>query len=269
MGDGGGSRDGRGTQRESTSGGPSGSLTCAAIIGYGDEARTQAMRLRDVGWAVDVTMRPGGMSWIRAVADGFRPVSAAHAASRSEVVVVHLPESEQPAVWAYALEPSLRPGTLVVFAHGSALYSGAIDPAPNLDVVLLTSETRGDAERAARVRVAVHRDASGRALERTMSFARAVYGAPRIGTTTVDVEARAELSELVARKGGLTALLAEWDRVLDNPGHEPDEGTLTYYERLRATVVAGHAPGIARPPSSGTELSERPRWRVSRKRGAA
>jgi ketol-acid reductoisomerase len=239
----------------------------AAIIGYGEHGRAQAVRLRSIGWAVDVAMRPGGMSFIRAVADGFRPVSAAQAAAGAEVVVVHLPEAEQPAVWAYALEPSLSPGTLIVFVHGSALYSGAIDPDPRLDVVLLTREEAEEGVLACRV--AVHRDATGHALERAMAYARAVYGAPRIGTTTIDAEVRAELSELVAKKGGLTALLAEWDRVLSNPGHEPDQATLTYYERLRATVLAGQGPVTTRPPKSQTELSERPRVRMSRKRGAA
>jgi ketol-acid reductoisomerase len=212
-------------------------------------------------------MRPGGMSWIRAVSDGFRPVSASQAAASAEVVVVHLPEAEQPAMWAYALEPSLLPGALVVFVHGSALYSGAIDPDPRLDVVLLTSED-GDGGVPA-CRVAVHRDATGHALERAMAFARAVHGAPRIGTTTIDAEVRAELSELVAKKGGLTALLAEWDRVLANPGHEPDQATLTYYERLRATVITGQGPVTTRPPKSQTELRDTPRVRMSRRRGAA
>jgi ketol-acid reductoisomerase len=243
-------------------------VTRAAVIGYGDVARAHALRLRSIGWLVDVAMRPGGMSWIRAVADGFRPVTASQAAARADVVAIHLPEAEQPAVWAYALEPSLRPGALVVFAHGSALYSGAIDPEPNLDVVLLTSDADGS-HPGASCRLAVHRDSSGHALERAVAFARAVHGSPRIGTTTIDSEVRAELSELVAKKGGLTALLAEWDRVLANPGHEPDQATLTYYERLRATVLAGQGPVTTRPPRSQTELSERPRLRMSRKRGAA
>jgi ketol-acid reductoisomerase len=238
-----------------------------AIIGYGPDAREQALRLRAIGWDLDVVMRPGGMSWIRAVADGFRPVPAAEAAARAQVVVVQLPEAEQPAVWAYSLEPSLAPGSLVVFVHGSALYSGAVDPTPGLDVVLLACDEDEDGKSACRV--AVHRDATGHALERAMAFARAALRGPRIGTTTVDAEVKAELSRLVAKKGGLTALLAEWDRVLANPGHEPDQATLTYYERLRATVLAGQAPVTTRPPTSRTELTERPRVRMSRKRGAA
>lgn len=248
--------------------GSSGDRSCgrAAFIGYGPEAREQALRLRGSGWDVDVAMRPGGMSWIRAVTDGFRPLPAAEAASRADVLVVHLPESEQPAVWAYGIAPHLAAGSLVVFVHGWALYSGAVDPDPCLDVVLVTS---GDDFEGARLscRVAVHRDATGHALERAASFARALFGAAKIGTTTLDSEVSAELSALVTKMGGLEALLAEWDRVLANPGHEPDEATLTYYERLRATVIAGTKPPVTgRSQILPTSLS---RTRRSRTRGAA
>jgi ketol-acid reductoisomerase len=237
----------------------------AAFIGYGPEAREQALRLRSSGWDVDVAMRPGGMSWIRAVTDGFRPLPAAEAASRADVLVVHLPESEQPAVWAYGIAPHLAAGSLVVFVHGWALYSGAVDPDPCLDVVLVTGDDFEGTQLSCRV--AVHRDATGHALERAASFARALFGAAKIGTTTLDSEVSAELSALVTKMGGLEALLAEWDRVLANPGHEPDEATLTYYERLRATVIAGTKPPVTgRSQILPTNLS---RTRRSRTRGAA
>jgi ketol-acid reductoisomerase len=236
-----------------------------AIIGYGPEAREQAVRLRGAGWLVDVVVRPGGMSWIRAVADGLRPVPAAEAATRADVVVVHLPEPEQPGVWAYSIAPYLAPGSLVVFAHGSALYSGALDPDPGFDVVLVS----GSRERAqgGGCRVAVHRDATGHALQRATAFARVVFSATRIATTTLDSEVRADISELVAKQGGLPALLAEWDRVLANPSHEPDEATLTYYERLRAVAVSGErAFEVARPAKARVNAAL---MLMARKRGAA
>ncbi len=219
-------------------------VTRAAVIGYGVDAREQAVRLRAHGWDVDVVVRSGGMTWVRAVADGFRPVPAAEAAMRADVVVVHLPESEQPAVWAYGLAPYLAPGSLVVFAHGSALYSGVFDPDPRLDVVLLTECADRGTERVCRI--AVHHDATGHAIERALAFARAVFGTPKVETTTVDSEVKADLSERGAKVGGLSVLMAEWDRVLASPSHEPDEATLTYYERLRATVLAdGRKRGAA------------------------
>jgi ketol-acid reductoisomerase len=236
-----------------------------AIIGYGAGARDQAVRLRAAGWLVDVVVRPGGMSWIRAVADGLRPVPAAEAATRADVVAVHLPESEQPAVWAYSIAPYLPPGSLVVFAHGSALYSGALDPDSSFDVVLVAGGDERDP--GVGCRIAVHRDATGHALERGTAFARAVFGAARIGTTTLDSEARADLSELVAKRGGLPALLAELDRVLANQSHEPDEATLTYYERLRAVAVSGERAFVVAMPAR--TRADATFMFMARKRGAA
>jgi ketol-acid reductoisomerase len=232
-----------------------------AMFGYGLDARDQAVRLRAIGWQVDVVVRPGGMSWIRSMADGFRPMLAGEAVARASIVSVHVPEAEQPTVWAYGIAPHLVEGTLVVFAHGSALYSGAIEPEPGFDVVLLTRLGEG----AGGSRVAVTHNASGRALERAAAFARDVFGASKVGTTTLESEVHADLSKLIAKVGGLTALLAEWDRVLLNPSHEPDEATLRYYERLRAIVCEGLGSGVfSKPPSSSFNLMG-----VARNRGAA
>jgi ketol-acid reductoisomerase len=223
-----------------------------AIVGYGHEAREHALRLREVGWSVSVVVRPGGMSWIRAMADGLRPVTARDAVVTADVVAVHLPEAEQPAMWASVLAPYVVPGALLVFAHGAALYSGALEPNPRLDVVLVAS---GDA--ADGCQVAVHQDATGRALERAAGYARAVYAGAKVGTTTVASAVQGELSELIEKVGGLPALLAEWDRVLANPGHEPDQATVGYYERLRAAVLADTPAPTSRPPSSRIDLPNR------------
>jgi ketol-acid reductoisomerase len=183
-----------------------------------------------------------------------------------------VPESEQPAVWAYGIAPRLARGSLVVFGHGSALYSGAVDPDPGFDVVLLRGRDRRGPEGGCRI--AVHRDATGRALERAAAFARVAFGASKIGTTTLDAEVRADLLDLVEKVGGLPALLAEWDRVLANPSHEPDQATLTYYERLRAAVVLGERESSvlvnpARAPGAAKSGTDFPRVFMARKRGAA
>lgn len=203
-----------------------------AMIGYEDEAREQARRLRAAGWTVSVALRPGGMSWIRAVSDGFRPVLVSQALANADVVVVHAPEPEQPAMWACSIAPRVAPGTLVVFAHGAALYAGVLEPDARLDVALLARNGSG-----AGCRIAVHHDATGRALERAASFARTAFGDPRVGTTTVESEVQNELRALVDRKGGVEAAIAEIDHLLANPSHEPDEAALRYYEGLRAALV--------------------------------
>ena len=223
-------------------------------MGYGPEAREHALRLRQSGWHVSVVVRPGGMSWIRAMADGFRPTLARDALASADVVAIELPEAEQPAVWAYTIAPILAPGALIVFSHGAALYSGALEPDARFDVVLVTTGDGADA-----CRVAVHQDATGRALERAAGFARAVFGGAKVGTTTLATEVKTELSELVERLGGMPALLAEWDHVLAHPSHEPDAAAIHYYEHLRATVVAESGATMPFPTLPALLCSAAPR----------
>lgn len=231
--------------------------TRVAVIGYGPRAREHALRLRETGSDVRVVVRPGGMSWIRAMADGLRPVHVREAVSDADVVAVHLPEAEQPAMWAHGLAPYVAPGALIVFAQGAALYTGALEPDKRFDVVLVAPGDTPDA-----CRVAVHQDATGRALDRAARYARAVFAGAKVGTTTLASEVQNDLAELVEKVGGLPALLAEWDHVLANPSHEPDEATLHYYEKLRAAVLANSPPmPLSKPPSSTVKLP--------RKRGAA
>jgi ketol-acid reductoisomerase len=232
---------------------PSKSATRVAVLGYGVEAREHAHRLREQGWRVSVVVRPGGMSWIHAVADGLRPVTAREAVAEADVVAVALPEAEQPAMWAYTLAPLVAKGALIVFTHGAALYTGAIAPDAGFDVVLVAP---GDSPGACRV--AVHQDATGRALERAAGYARAVFAGAKVGTTTLASEVQSELAELIDRVGGVAALLAEWDHVLANPGHEPDEATLRYYDGLRATVLAESTARISLPPGSMARIDRVP-----------
>lgn len=207
-----------------------------AIIGYGDDARAQALALRAGGANVTVAVRHGGMSWVRALGDGFRAVSPGEAVPDAEVVVVAVPSAELPALWGQTIQKALAKGALVVFTKGTAVYAGAIDPGPDTDAVLIARDESG-------CLVAVHHDATGRALERAAAFARAAHGATRVGTTTFADAMDAELDAQMARAGGYDELLAEWERTLATPGHEPDAATLDYYERLR------HAVGAARRSS--------------------
>jgi ketol-acid reductoisomerase len=245
-----------------------------AVLGYGPEARDQAMRLRASGWSVAVGVRPGGMSWLRATEDGFAPAPPAAAVADAEVVALHVPDEDQPSVYWRAVAPSLAKGALVVFGRGHALYLGAVEPelAAGADFVLATAS--GTLDRAATCRVAVHHDATGRALERAISYARAAFGdlARQLLTTTVAEEVEADLAAIEERAGGPEALLAELDEMLARGTHEPDFAKLSYYERLRdvvarrATVSGSRA--VTRPPGSSPSITGVV-VRATRERGVA
>ncbi|MCC6648341.1 MAG: hypothetical protein IT374_22575 [Polyangiaceae bacterium] len=225
-----------------------------AMLGYGPDVRDEAIRLRAAGMSVTVAVRHGGMSWLRALGDGFRPVSHEDAVEGADAVVVKIPERELPALFAQSVAPVIRPGALVVFAKASPVLAEIVALPEQVDVALVVT-ARGTG------RVAVHQDATGSALARATRYAELATGAARIVTTTFADCMGEELARLVAEAGGVEQAIARCDRVLESPGHEPDEAVLVYYEHLRQELRQGRAPSSRQ---SGLFVTEPPS-----KRGAA
>lgn len=222
-----------------------------AVLGYGPAARTHALALRSGGGVVSVGLRFGGMSWVRARADGFPVECASAASSAAELVVVLVPDDEQPGVYCQAIEPHVAPGALIVFGNGVGLATGVFTP-KNVDAVFVA----GDSQHC---RVAVHHDATGRAVERAAAYARAVFGPDTtVGTTTIEAEADVELASMAEHVGGFSTLLKEVDRFVSRATetHAPDEAKLAFYTSLRdlieARVETASIRGLER--RSGTSL---------------
>jgi ketol-acid reductoisomerase len=202
-----------------------------AVLGYGPSAMQHALGLRDAGNLVSIGMRSGGRSWARALRDGFTPGPTRSVIAGAGVVAVMVPDDEQAQVYWHAIEPAVDPGALLVFGRALALGTRVFEPR-GVDVVLAAADDRS-------CRVAVHTDATGRALERAIAYARAAFGAGvAITTTTTAAEVDAELAELEARAGGAAALGAAVDsataRARDS--HAPDEAQILYCEGLRELV---------------------------------
>lgn len=203
-----------------------------AVIGYGPEGKEVASGLRRAGHDVVVGIGVGGMSWVRAQRDGFRPKPSVTAIDDADVVALHVPDEEQCSVYWHVVAPHVAGGTLLVYGRALALATGAFEP-KNLDVVVVTGD-------AASCRVAVCADVTGRALERAIAFARAAFGPyAQVGTTTIAAEAERELAELEARAGGPTKLAREVDLALAHAreSHAPDEARLAFYEGLREMLA--------------------------------
>ena len=202
-----------------------------AVLGYGPSATEHALGLRDAGNDVSVGMRSGGMSWVRARKDGFPARPACSVVEGASVVVVLVPDDEQASVYWHAIEPNVEPGALLVFGRALALQTKAFEPR-GVDVVFVAAHERT-------CRVAVHVDATGRALERAISYVRAAFGANvTIATTTIASEVDAELGALETRAGGATAFRADVEssaaRARDS--HAPEEARVSFYEGLRELV---------------------------------
>jgi ketol-acid reductoisomerase len=209
-----------------------------AVIGYGIQGRAQAMNLRDSGLRVVVGLRKGGKSCDLAVAERFEVYEVEEAVKRADVVLVLIPDMEQPKVWERQIGPFLKEGAVVDFAHGFNIHYGLIKPPRHVDVVMVAPKAPGKAVReeflAGRgvpALVAVHQDYSGSALKYALALAKGI-GATRAGVieTTFAEETETDLiGEQTVLVGGLMELIKRGFEVLVEMGYQPE---VAYFEVL-------------------------------------
>ncbi len=184
------------------------------VLGYDDDARDHAHALRVAGNHVTIGVRPDTTCWARAAGDGFAVGRASEIVASAEVVVVLVREPEK--TWA-RVEPLIAPGALVVFGSARLLDAGVVSRG-GFDVVLVT--TVDDAHTGCRL--AVHRDATGRALLRAVAYARAACGKDvALRVTSIAAEADLELAGIGERAGSLLALAASCDCLPRQPASAP------------------------------------------------
>ena len=208
-----------------------------AVLGYGIQGRAQALNLRDSGLRVVVGVRRG-KSWDQAAAEGFEVYEVGEAVRRADVVMVLLPDMEQPKVWREQIEPNLKPGAVVDFAHGFNIHFGLIKPPSNVDVVMVAPKGPGRlvreeflAGRGVPALVAVQQNYSGRAMEYALAIAKGI-GATRAGVieTTFKEETETDLiGEQNVLVGGLLELLKKGFEVLVELGYQPE---VAYFEAI-------------------------------------
>src|SRR3954449_8452644 len=114
-----------------------------AIIGYGSQGHAQAQNLRDSGCNVVVGQRPGSANYDQAVKDGFKPVSAAEAAEKGDLVNILLPDEVQGDIYARDIKPGLKPGNLLLCSHGFNIHFGQVVPPEGVDVALVAPKGPG------------------------------------------------------------------------------------------------------------------------------
>ena len=143
-----------------------------AVMGYGSQGHAHALNLHDSGVDVRIGLPPGSASRARATAAGLTVLSPADAAAWADLIVVLVPDTSQPALYRDAILPNLAPGKMILFAHGFNIRFGTITPPADVDVVMVAPKSPGHRVRELFVEgggtpalVAVHQDATGRALQ--------------------------------------------------------------------------------------------------------
>ena len=209
-----------------------------AVVGYGSQGHAHAQNLRDSGVEVKVALRPGSRSRAAAERDGFAPVDPAAATQWADVIMILAPDLEQPALFRDHIAPHLRPGQLLLFAHGFAIRFGWITPPDGLDVAMVAPKAPGHRVREVFLEgagvpglMAIHADATGQARAVTLSYAKGI-GCTRAGVieTTFAEETETDLfGEQAVLCGGVSALITAGFETLVEAGYKPE---VAYFECL-------------------------------------
>jgi len=209
-----------------------------AVVGFGSQGHAHALNLHDSGADVHVGLREGSGSRRAAEDAGLEVGTIAEAVSGARLVAILVPDHVQKDVWESEVLPNLAPGAAVLFAHGLNVHFGRIEPPEDHDVIMVAPKAPGHRVRELYISgagtpglVAVHRDASGRALRLALAYGVGI-GCGRVGLleTTFAEETESDLfGEQAVLCGGVPALVQAGFDTLVAAGYQPE---IAYYECL-------------------------------------
>ena len=207
-----------------------------AIIGYGSQGHAHALNLRDSGVDVVVGLRPTSKSVEHAKEQGLEVKSVPEAAAEADIIMILAPDQYQRTIWANDIEPNIKPGAAVAFAHGFNIHYGYIKPSEDHPVFMVAPKGPGHIVRreyangrGVPVVVAVEQDPRGDAWDITLAYAKAL-GALRAGAikTTFTEETETDLfGEQNVLMGGVNKLVEMGFEVLTDAGYQPE---IAYFE---------------------------------------
>ena len=201
-----------------------------AVIGYGSQGHAHALNAKESGCNVIIGLYEGSKSWDKAVKQGFEVYTAAEAAKKADVIMILINDEKQAAMYKKDIEPNLEPGNMLMFAHGFAIHFGQIVPPADVDVTMIAPKGPGhtvrseyQAGKGVPCLVAVHQDASGKALEKALAYAQAIGGA-RAGVLETNFRTETEtdlFGEQAVLCGGVCALMQAGYETLVEAGYDP------------------------------------------------
>ena len=207
-----------------------------AIIGFGSQGHAHAMNLNESGANVVVGLRPGSAHTAKAEAAGLKVLGIEEAAEAGDIVMILMPDEIQAKVYREQIEPHMKEGNVLCFAHGFNIHFNQIQPAEYLDVIMIAPKGPGHTVRSQYVEgkgvpslIAIYQDASGKAKDYALAYASGI-GAGRAGIleTTFKEETETDLfGEQAVLCGGVCELILAGFDTLVEAGYEPE---MAYFE---------------------------------------
>ncbi len=208
------------------------------IVGYGSQGHAQAQNLRDSGCQVIVAEAEGSEGWNKAKDAGFRVLTAAEMAKEADIIVMLAPDNLHRDIYYGSIERGLAPGNMLMFSHGFNIHYGQVIPPPDIDVAMIAPKCPGHMLRQLYTEgigppavVAVHQDASGKAKDIALAYAKGI-GCSRAGVieTTFAEETETDLfGEQTVLCGGVSGLIKAGFETLVEAGYQPE---IAYFEIL-------------------------------------
>ena len=236
-----------------------------AIIGYGSQGHAHANNLRDSGVKVSVGLRKGGASWAKAKNAGLPVKAVGDAVKGADIIMILLPDEHHARVYHEEIEPNIRKGATLAFAHGFNIHFKQIEPRADLDVIMIAPKGPGHLVRSTYTQgggvpslIAVFQDPSKKARDVALSYAAAI-GAARAGVieTTFREEGETDLfGEQVVLCGGLTALIQAGYDTLVEAGYAPEMAYFECLHEVKLIVDLIYEGGIANMRYSVSNTAE-------------
>ena len=226
-----------------------------AILGYGSQGHAHALNLRDSGAKnLVVALREGSPSAAKAEGEGLKVMGIAEAAAWADLIMFTMPDELQAETYRKYVHDNLREGAAIAFAHGLNVHFGLIEPKKGVDVIMMAPKGPGHTVRGEYVKgggvpclVAVHNDASGKALDVALSYCSAIGGG-RSGIIETDFREECEtdlFGEQAVLCGGLVELIRMGFETLVEAGYEPEMAYFECLHEVKLIVDLIYEGGIA------------------------
>jgi ketol-acid reductoisomerase len=223
------------------------------ILGYGSQGHAHSLNLHDSGVKVTVGLRKGGGSWDKAKKAGLKVAEIGEAVQGADIVMMLMPDEHIAAVYKSEVEPNIRKGAALAFAHGFNIHYGQVQPRQDLDVWMVAPKAPGHTVRSTYAAgggvpmlIAVHRDASKKARDLALSYASAIGGGKAgVIETTFKEETETDLfGEQTVLCGGCVELVKAGFETLVEAGYAPEMAYFECLHELKLIVDLMYEGGI-------------------------
>src|SRR5436190_4900258 len=236
-----------------------------AVIGYGSQGHAHSLNMRDSGVDVKVATYAGSPSALRAKEEGLPVTTIEQAVQTSDVIMILIPDEKQRSVYKASIEPHLRAGQTLMFAHGFNIHFGQVVPPPFIDVSMIAPKAPGHRMRELFVEgvgvpglLAIHQDVSGQTKQNALSYSWAT-GNLKAGVieTTFKEETESDLfGEQTVLCGGVSALVKSAFEILVEAGYQPEIAYFECLHELKLIVDLFYTGGLSYMRYSVSDTAE-------------